>query len=77
MRASAVPVAHGPATGTAPSAEDGLGLAALLDLLAVDPSGEAPATSGRRPAGLVARARGWLHRAADWGAGPQRSWCAW
>ncbi|MEX5718751.1 hypothetical protein [Geodermatophilus maliterrae] len=70
-------MAHRPPTGTAPSAEDDLGLAALLDMLAVDPSDDAPAPSGRRPADLLARVRGWLHRAADWGAGPQRSWCAW
>jgi hypothetical protein len=65
-RASLVPTA----------AEDGLGLAALLDLLGIDPSGDPP-VPGRRPVDLLARTRARLHRAADWGAGPQRSWCAW
>ncbi len=59
------------------AAEDGLGLSALLDLLGIDPSGDPPAPPARRSADLLARVRGRLHRAAEWGAGPQRSWCAW
>ncbi|SFP02121.1 hypothetical protein SAMN05660464_1986 [Geodermatophilus dictyosporus] len=57
-------------------AEDGLGLADLLDLLGLDPAGDPPAPD-RRPADPLGRVRTWVHRAADWGAGPQRSWCAW
>ena len=30
-----------------------------------------------RPADVVAVVRSWVRRAADWGSGPQRSWCAW
>ena len=75
MSTSALPAARRPSL--VPTAtEDGLGLAALLDLLGLDPSGDAP-VPGRRPANLLARVRSWVHRAADWGAGPQRSWCAW
>ncbi|WP_139173431.1 hypothetical protein [Geodermatophilus telluris] len=55
---------------------DGLALVDLLDLLGLDPAGDAPA-SDHRPADPLGRVRTWVHRAAGWGAGPQRSWCAW
>jgi hypothetical protein len=60
-------------------ADDGLGL--LLDLFALEPHGEAPA-SWRRPAGRHrpgprAWLQEWLRRAAHWGAGPQGAWRAW
>ncbi|MGY1686904.1 hypothetical protein ACI8AK_15065 [Geodermatophilus sp. SYSU D00867] len=45
-----------------------------------DPAPDAPALPGpavRVPVDPVAVVRGWVRRAADWGAGPQRSWCAW
>ncbi|MGY1726180.1 hypothetical protein ACI79J_04355 [Geodermatophilus sp. SYSU D01062] len=63
---------------------DGLGIADLLDLLGLesdtlttlDPSLPGDAAD-RVPVDPVAVVRGWVRRAADWGAGPQRSWCAW
>jgi hypothetical protein len=60
-------------------------LAALLDLVGMptDPparSGRpAPAhrAPGRRGPGLRERLRGWVRRAAYWGACPQGAWRAW
>ena len=77
MSASAPPVAGQSSRGGTSSAADGLGLAGLLDLLGIDPSGDPPVPPARRSADLLARVRFRLHRAAEWGAGPQRSWCAW
>jgi hypothetical protein len=70
---------------------DGLGIADLLDLLGLeldadqlllDPEATDAESAGtdradREPVDPVALLRGWVRRAADWGAGPQRSWCAW
>ncbi|MGY1732166.1 hypothetical protein ACI798_11675 [Geodermatophilus sp. SYSU D01045] len=50
--------------------------ASALDAPALD----APALDARAdrvPVDPVAVVRGWVRRAAAWGAGPQRSWCAW
>ncbi len=71
--------------------DDGLGIADLVALLGIDtdpaPGTDQPDGSSvggaptRRPLDAVAVAvavvRGWVRRAADWGSGPQRSWCAW
>ncbi|MGY1736318.1 hypothetical protein [Geodermatophilus sp. SYSU D00684] len=63
---------------------DGLGIADLLGLLGLEsdtlttldpPLPGDPAD--HVPVDPVAVVRGWVRRAADWGAGPQRSWCAW
>ncbi|MGR7024165.1 hypothetical protein [Geodermatophilus sp. URMC 62] len=91
MSTSALSLARRPFRVPSSTAEDGLGLAGLLDLLGIDPAdtelpdgAELPAdtapsagAAALRPADLLARTRAALHRAADWGAGPQRSWCAW
>jgi hypothetical protein len=72
-----------PARAAAPAAAgDGLGIADLVDLLGLELDADelltdAPGTAGREPVDPVAVVRGWVRRAADWGAGPQRSWCAW
>ncbi|MGX5657429.1 hypothetical protein ACWKWC_21845 [Geodermatophilus nigrescens] len=44
-----------------------------------DETGDVPADepAGRAPVDAVALVRSWVRRAAAWGAGPQRSWCAW
>ncbi len=69
-----------PAPSTLAPSDDGLGIADLLDLLGLEPSADVrddePAAV-LRPAHAVAVVRGWVRRAADWGSGPQRSWCAW
>ncbi len=62
--------------------DDGLGIADLLDLLGLETTADVHADvrddrPGLRPADAVAAVRGWVRRAADWGSGPQRSWCAW
>lgn len=61
--------------------DDGLGIAELLELLGLEPAADAgPLEEGPvllRPADAVVAVRGWVRRAADWGSGPQRSWCAW
>ncbi|MGY1698982.1 hypothetical protein [Geodermatophilus sp. SYSU D00766] len=68
--------------------EDGLGIADLVTLLGLeaadDPADDAPDSSplgapdtARSPREAVAVVRAWVRRAADWGSGPQRSWCAW
>ena len=63
--------------------DDGLGIADLVALLGIDPDPSPAAHSGpdtapaRRHRDAVAVVRGWVRRAADWGSGPQRSWCAW
>ncbi|WP_448641317.1 hypothetical protein [Geodermatophilus sp. URMC 63] len=97
MSTSTLSLARRPFRVPSSTAEDGLGLAGLLDLLGIDPAdtelpdgaelsdgaelpaGVAPSggAAALRPADLLARTRAALHRAADWGAGPQRSWCAW
>ena len=74
------PAPPAPSLPTPVATDDGLGLADLLDLLGLEPSAdvrddELPAA--HRPADAVAVVRGWVRRAADWGSGPQRSWCAW
>ncbi|MGY1795746.1 hypothetical protein ACI796_17410 [Geodermatophilus sp. SYSU D00525] len=55
--------------------------APALDAPAPDaPALDAPALDARAdrvPVDPVAVVRGWVRRAAAWGAGPQRSWCAW
>ncbi|SNR82704.1 hypothetical protein SAMN04488107_0085 [Geodermatophilus saharensis] len=60
--------------------DDGLGIADLVTLLgletAADPADDAP-DGARSPREAVAVVRAWVRRAADWGSGPQRSWCAW
>ncbi|MGY1830473.1 hypothetical protein ACI8AA_08595 [Geodermatophilus sp. SYSU D01180] len=63
---------------------DGLGIADLLDLLGLESDTLTPLDpplpgdpADRAPVDPVAVVRGWVRRAADWGAGPQRSWCAW
>ena len=72
-----------PARAAAPAAAgDGLGIADLVDLLGLELDAdelltEHPGAAGREPVDPVAVVRGWVRRAADWGAGPQRSWCAW
>ncbi len=59
---------------------DGLSIADLVDLLGLEPAAGLP---DDRPAGVrgpvdaVAVVRSWVRRAAAWGSGPQRSWCAW
>ncbi len=69
------------------TADDGLGIADLVALLGID-TDAAPGTDqpdgssvdgapARRPLQAVAVVRGWVRRAADWGSGPERSWCAW
>ena len=79
-------------SGLDPS-DDGLGIADLLDLLGLEypadltaedataedatAAGTAAVAGPRRPADAVAVVRGWVRRAADWGSGPERSWCAW
>ena len=49
------------------------------DATAEDATADGPAAVAgpRRPADAVAVVRGWVRRAADWGSGPERSWCAW
>ena len=63
--------------------DDGLGIADLVALLGIDadptPTTDRPdgATPARRPLEATAVVRAWVRRAADWGSGPERSWCAW
>ncbi|MGY1609619.1 MULTISPECIES: hypothetical protein [unclassified Geodermatophilus] len=65
------------------AAGDGLGIADLVALLglepATDPCDDLPGrlAPARRPVDVVATVRAWVRRAAAWGSGPQRSWCAW
>ena len=72
-----------PARAAAPEgAGDGLGIADLVSLLGLELDADQlltddPVTADREPVDPVAVVRGWVRRAADWGAGPQRSWCAW
>ncbi|WP_369256109.1 hypothetical protein [Geodermatophilus amargosae] len=77
-----------PARAGAPEAAgDGLGIADLVDLLGLDldrllldtaeEDAAAAAAAAREPVDPVAVVRGWVRRAAAWGSGPQRSWCAW
>ncbi|SFO17285.1 hypothetical protein SAMN05660359_01757 [Geodermatophilus obscurus] len=74
------PAPPAPSLHTPLATDDGLGIADLLDLLGLEPSADVrddePAAV-LRPADAVAVVRGWVRRAADWGSGPQRSWCAW
>ncbi len=62
-----------------PLAPDGLGIADLVDLLGIDHTHphDDDVVPARRPVDAVAVVRGWIRRAADWGSGPERSWCAW
>jgi hypothetical protein len=77
------PAPPAPSLHTPLAADDGLGIADLLDLLGLespsDVHGDArdAAPVALRPADAVAAVRGWVRRAAEWGSGPQRSWCAW
>jgi hypothetical protein len=66
-----------PADLTADDAADDADDAA--DDAAEDATADGPAAVAgpRRPADAVAVVRGWVRRAADWGSGPERSWCAW
>ncbi len=60
--------------------DDGLGIADLLDLLGLEPAAGLPdehPAGVRGPVDAVAVVRSWVRRAAAWGSGPQRSWCAW
>jgi hypothetical protein len=75
-----------PAPAATPEATgDGLGIADLVDLLGLDldqllldtAEDDDAARAAREPVDPVAVVRGWVRRAADWGSGPQRSWCAW
>ena len=75
--------APAPPTPSRLTTDDGLGIADLVALLGIDPDpspaadhgpGVAPAPRHRDAVAVV---RGWVRRAADWGSGPQRSWCAW
>jgi hypothetical protein len=75
-----------PARAAAPEgAGNGLGIADLVDLLGLDldqllletAEDDDAVGTGREPVDPVAVVRGWVRRAADWGSGPQRSWCAW
>jgi hypothetical protein len=78
------PAPPAPSLTTPLATDGGLGIVELLDLLGLEPSADArddepaaPRPAAPRPADAVAVVRGWVRRAADWGSGPQRSWCAW
>ena len=77
------PIPSTPARAAAPEAVgNGLGIADLIDLLGLELDADPllPDDAGaadRERVDPVAAVRGWVRRAADWGAGPQRSWCAW
>ena len=74
------PAPPAPSPHTPVVTEDGLGIADLLDLLGLEPSADVrdeERAAGTRPAAPAAVVRGWVRRAADWGSGPERSWCAW
>lgn len=62
-------------------ADEGLGLAALLELLGPEEpaAAVAPTRSSFRADGTRLRAwvQAWVHRAAEWGAGPGGAWRAW
>ena len=72
-----------PTRAAAPEgAGDGLGIADLVSLLGLELDADQlltddPVAADREPVDPVAVVRGWVRRAADWGSGPQRSWCAW
>jgi hypothetical protein len=55
--------------------DEGLGL--LMHLFDTAPAALAPPADARSPIDLAARVRGWVRRAAAWGAGPQGAWRAW
>jgi hypothetical protein len=60
------------------AADDGLSIADLVGLLGLEPTADrTDEPAGRAPVDVLAVVRSWVRRAADWGAGPQRSWCAW
>ena len=73
------PAPPAPSLHTPLPTADGLGIVELLDLLGLESSADArdDEPAAPRPADAVAVVRGWVRRAADWGSGPQRSWCAW
>jgi hypothetical protein len=79
VSAPAVLVPHPPTEVERPPADDGLTL--LLDMFVPEPpEGARPAVPhvrGTRRAALRAQVQEWVRRAANWGAGPQRTWCAW
>ena len=82
MSAPAPPAPRRPLLSPA-AADDGLSIADLVDLLGLESPADLSSepidepAAGREPVDVLAVVRGWVRRAADWGAGPQRSWCAW
>ena len=79
MNAPAVLVPRPPTEVEQPPADDGLTL--LLDMFVSEPTEAVrppvPHVPGTRRAALRAQVQDWVRRAANWGAGPQRAWCAW
>jgi hypothetical protein len=75
------PLHPSPAEGQHVPAGEGLGLVALLELLAAPGDGlggsAVGGTAGSARGRLVRALRGWSRRAAAWGAGPQGSRRAW
>jgi hypothetical protein len=55
--------------------DEGLGL--LMHLFDTAPAATEPLPDARDRLDLLALVRGWVQRAASWGAGPQGAWRAW